>query len=85
MCNIILNLNLSVQARVSVFFPPQKSFSLVLEALDYDNDTSGSGEGVFARTCMPFYLCVCHLHKTKKALRAGFALTDYIFQKVRPQ
>lgn len=43
---------------VSVFFSPQKSFSLVLEALDYDNDTSSSVEGVFAHTCVPFYSCV---------------------------
>lgn len=27
----------------------------MLEAVDYDNDTSSSGEGVFARTCVPFY------------------------------
>lgn len=40
------------------FFFPQKSFSLVLEALDYDNDTSSSVEGVFAHTCVPFYSCV---------------------------
>lgn len=43
-------------------FPSQKSFSLVLEALDYDNETSESGIAsvvcVCVYVCMALYPCV---------------------------
>lgn len=46
-------------------FSSQKSFSLVLEALDYDNDTSESGE---AAVCMFVCLFHCSIHRNVKVL-----------------